>query len=122
MKETDTSKYKALLLARRDELMHKSRDPEDIWIKQANDLIENVQLAGERDFAVRTLERETKSLVRVAAAIKRIDSGEFGLCLECDEPISPKRLAAVPWAEYCLHCQERHDADEVSRFLPPLAA
>ena len=122
MKDIDTSKYKALLLAKRDELMGKSRDREDIWIEQANDLIENVQLAGEREFAVRALERETKSLVRVAAALKRIEKGEFGDCLECEEPISPKRLAAVPWAEFCLHCQEKHDAQESNRSVPELAA
>jgi DnaK suppressor protein len=38
--------------------------------------------------------------------LHRIDSGHYGICLECEEPISPKRLEAVPWARYCVSCQE----------------
>lgn len=38
-------------------------------------------------------------------ALERLDSAEFGRCLECGQEISPKRLRAVPWAEYCLRCQ-----------------
>jgi pimeloyl-ACP methyl ester carboxylesterase len=56
------------------------------------------------------LERETKNLTQIDAALKRIDHGEFGICLDCEEAIAPKRLAALPWAGYCLHCQELHDA------------
>jgi hypothetical protein len=51
---------------------------------------------------------------RFAAALKRIDDGEFGICLECEEPISPKRLAGLPWAGYCLHCQELRDSEEAT--------
>src|SRR5579883_1679382 len=33
--------------------------------------------------------------------------GIYGVCLECEEPISVKRLEAVPWARYCVTCQEQ---------------
>ncbi len=89
---------------------------------ESNDLIETVQLASDREFAVRTLERESKSLMQVDAALKRIDHGEFGICLECEEPISPKRLAVVPWASYCLKCQELHDQRESAETHEPQLA
>jgi len=38
-----------------------------------------------------------------------MDSESNGICLDCDEPIAPKRLAAVPDALYCIRCQPRHD-------------
>ena len=61
--------------------------------------------------------------VSVAAALQRIEDGDFGMCLECEEPISPKRLAAVPWASYCLKCQEQYDRREANdAFEPKLAA
>ena len=85
---------------------------EELWIVQSNEQIETVQLAGQREFTARTLEREAKSLMQIGAALKRIEDGEFGICLDCEEPIWPKRLAAVPWAAYCLRCQEMHDAQE----------
>jgi len=42
----------------------------------------------------------------IEEALDRLDSGDYGTCLSCDEPIAPKRLHAVPWARYCVRCQE----------------
>jgi len=122
MTQEQAGKYKALLLAKREEIAGKSRRREDIWIVKLNEQIEMVQLAGEREFAVRTLEHQRKSLIEINAAIGRIEDGEFGICLECEEPISPKRLAAVPWAAYCLRCQELHDAHEATEAAEPILA
>src|SRR5215471_2101975 len=49
---------------------------------------------------------DIKLLREVDGALHRIDNGNYGICLECEEPISPKRLDAVPWARYCVPCQE----------------
>jgi RNA polymerase-binding transcription factor len=49
---------------------------------------------------------EMKLLREISAALRRIDRDDYGICLECSEPISPKRLDAVPWARYCVVCQE----------------
>jgi DnaK suppressor protein len=42
----------------------------------------------------------------VEEALDRLDTGDYGVCLECDEPIAEKRLRALPWARYCVACQE----------------
>ena len=114
MKTSDVNEFWTLLMAKREEIVGQSRRREDIWIVQSNELIEKVQLAGQREFAARALERDTKNLMQIDAALKRIDDGEFGICSDCEEAISPKRLAAMPWARYCLHCQEVHDAQEAT--------
>src|SRR5437016_5409519 len=49
---------------------------------------------------------DMKLLREVSDALHRIDTGHYAICLECEEPISPKRLDAVPWARYCVTCQE----------------
>src|SRR5215467_2166837 len=49
---------------------------------------------------------DIKLLREIADALMRIEHGSYGVCLECDEPISVKRLDAVPWARYCVKCQE----------------
>jgi DnaK suppressor protein len=49
---------------------------------------------------------EIKLLREVEAAIRRIEQGTYGVCHECEEPISTKRLDALPWAKYCVTCQE----------------
>jgi DnaK suppressor protein len=50
---------------------------------------------------------DMKLLREISDALRRIDSGHYGVCLECEETISPKRLEAVPWARYCVTCQEQ---------------
>src|SRR5271156_1214142 len=50
---------------------------------------------------------DMKQLREVAGALHRIETGQYGICMECEEPISAKRLDAVPWARYCVVCQER---------------
>lgn len=49
---------------------------------------------------------DMKLLREIADALQRIEQGTYGVCLECEEPISVKRLDAVPWARYCVACQE----------------
>ncbi len=122
MNEADMKKYRALLLAKREEIMKNSRQRDEICIVRSSDEMERIQLAGEREFAVRSMERESRNLTQVGAALERMEDGEFGICIECEEPISPKRLAAVPWAPYCLQCQEMHDRREAADSREPLLA
>jgi DnaK suppressor protein len=42
----------------------------------------------------------------VDEALDRLATGDYGICLGCDEPIAEKRLRALPWARYCVACQE----------------
>jgi|SRR5579864_2892222 len=46
----------------------------------------------------------------VDEALDRLQSGDYGVCLGCEEPIPPKRLRALPWARYCVPCQETSGA------------
>jgi DnaK suppressor protein len=49
---------------------------------------------------------DSKLLREIADALHRIEIDSYGVCMECEEEISPKRLDAVPWAKYCVTCQE----------------
>ena len=122
MNDADVNRYKTVLMKIRQAIVGKSREREAIWIAQSNELMETVQLAAEREFAIRALEFEKKCLTQVDEALQRIEDGEFGVCLDCDEPISPKRLAAVPWATYCLRCQELEDRRQAADARAPCLA
>jgi len=50
----------------------------------------------------------------VDEALDRLDSGDYGICLHCEEPIPAKRLQALPWARYCVPCQESASRDAAS--------
>jgi DnaK suppressor protein len=49
---------------------------------------------------------DIKHLREIEDALRRLEQGTYGTCMECEEPISVKRLNAVPWARYCVTCQE----------------
>lgn len=47
-----------------------------------------------------------QTLTHLTQALQRIRQGTFGDCAECGNDIEPRRLEAIPWARYCLKCQE----------------
>jgi DnaK suppressor protein len=112
MSKTELEKYKATLEAKKAEIAASLRNRDEIAIEKAADAIDEVQLAGERELAIRNLDRESILLRNVRAALARIADGSFGTCLHCEEDISPKRLNAVPWAPFCIRCQEAADRHE----------
>jgi DnaK suppressor protein len=112
MNKTDLEKYKAMLLARQAELSKGLLNREDIAIQKTPDALDEVQLAGERELAIRNLDRDSNMLRNVRAALARIKDGSYGICLHCEEEIKPKRLEAVPWTLYCIRCQEAADRNE----------
>ena len=109
MTKTEVKKYKEILEAKRRELEGNVRNREGIVIEKTPDALDEVQHAGERELAIRNLDRETNLLRNVRGALARIEDGSFGVCLHCEEDINPKRLNAVPWAPYCITCQEMAD-------------
>jgi DnaK suppressor protein len=86
-----------------------NRNPEGIAIERTPDSMDELVLANERDLTVERLNRETFLLRQVADALDRIATGDYGICLECEELISAKRLTALPSAALCLSCQEAAD-------------
>ena len=67
----------------------------------------NTSLARELDLGQKS--RERALLTSVDAALKRINEGTFGECLNCGQEINSKRLEAIPWVRYCITCQELID-------------
>jgi len=112
MTQTELNKYRAVLEARMAELSAGLRNREDIAIEKTPDALDEVQLAGERELAIRNLDRESNLLRNVRAALHRIEEGSYGVCLHCEEDIKAKRLDAVPWTRYCIRCQEAADRHE----------
>jgi RNA polymerase-binding transcription factor DksA len=58
---------------------------------------------------IHALTRKSAGSRLVSDALARIEMQTYGLCTECEKPITPKRLAALPWARYCMTCQEARD-------------
>lgn len=112
MTKTELEKYKTTLETKQAELAAALRNREDIAIEKTPDALDEVQLAGERELAIRNLDRESNLLRNVKSALARVADGSYGVCMHCEEDISPKRLNAVPWTAFCIRCQEAADRHE----------
>jgi len=113
MTKAELEKAKKVLEAKMAELSGSLRNRDEIVIEKAPDALDEVQLAGERELAIRNLDRDSNMLRQIRRALNRIADGSYGVCLHCEEEISPKRIAAVPWAAYCIKCQEQVDRHEI---------
>ena len=109
MTPTNREKTQAILAARREELSRAARRREGITIERTADALDETQSAAARELTTRTLERDAKLLRDVQIAMDRLADGSYGVCMECEEEISQKRLQALPWAALCLNCQENAD-------------
>jgi len=61
----------------------------------------------ERDLLFATTDSNHRMLRLIDAALKRVRQSTFGMCMGCGHEISMQRLKAVPWALYCIKCQNR---------------
>ena len=107
MTKANLKKIKDKLIAEREIILSKlsgndrsvdaseTPDPVDLAVRNYS---KNVMLA--------VSENESRQLLFINEALERIQDDEYGLCQNCENAINPKRLDAVPWARYCLNCQE----------------
>jgi DnaK suppressor protein len=118
MEAKELEKYRALLEARQAELLDVLRRRDGITIEKAADALDEVRLAADRELMIHTLDRDSLQLREIRAALARIEEGMYGICLSCEQPIPKKRLDAVPWAAYCVRCQEAIDTQRAAEGTP----
>jgi DnaK suppressor protein len=111
MTKNEMNRFRTILSARVAELEFLIRRRDGITVERTADQLDEIQRASERALAVSNLDREFNQLRNARAALRSIQDGSFGTCQECDQDIHPKRLAAVPWALFCIRCQEAIDGN-----------
>lgn len=76
---------------------------------EIGDAIDNSVDEQERKLAMLLQDREHEKLEMIEEALIRIDDDDYGICEECSEPISKKRLMVVPFAKMCINCQQEEE-------------
>jgi len=102
-----TETYRQRLLKEREELLaevHKKVQGLSAAERVPDD--EQAQRLHEDFVYLRLSLLDAERLRLVNEALDRIEVGDFGICLNCDQPIPAKRLEAVPWTRYCVKCQD----------------
>ena len=115
MNERQLEYFRRKLLAWKAELLDESRETiEGLQGSARNvpDLADRASEETDRAIELRTRDRQRKLVGKIDAALRRIETGEYGYCEETGEPISLKRLDARPIATLSLEAQERHERRE----------
>jgi DnaK suppressor protein len=111
---TEIEKFRALLLAKRSEILGNVTTMEDETFKKERSELSSMPFhmadAGsdnfEQEFALDLMDSEKKLLVEINDALRRIEEGTYGICEGRGELIPKARLNAIPWARYCVQCAE----------------
>jgi DnaK suppressor protein len=106
MNKTNIKECRRILEVTRAQLLSSHHDTEGIVVQRVPDSMDEFSLEVQRSLTVDAMNRKATLLRQVVEALERIAGGKYGACLACQEAISPKRLAALPWAAMCLDCQQ----------------
>jgi RNA polymerase-binding transcription factor len=106
----EMEKYRRLLEDKKASLsaeIAKTRSAEEETTEESTqDIADKAVSSYTREFLYSLTDGERNTLLHIDDALGRIDEATYGLCLNCGQLMTEKRLNAVPWAPYCLDCQE----------------
>ena len=80
--------------------------------ERSADPVDQSTIDTERNFAIRIRDREKQLIRKIDQALENIENGTFGICDECGEKISIKRLKVRPVTTYCIECKKEKEALE----------
>ena len=99
-----------LLTTQRDEILamyeHDVKAGQEASDEGSDDIVDRANNAYSRELLFSLSDGERHTLLRIEEALARIESGAYGVCTNCGNEIRPGRLKAMPWARYCIDCQE----------------
>jgi RNA polymerase-binding transcription factor len=101
--------YRALLLKKREEILVSVKAEPDEALSaniRTPDEGEFAKKAADQAVAAATMDLRFRLLKEIDRALDRVHGGTYGACERCGEEILPHRLRAIPWARYCLSCEE----------------
>lgn len=110
MTKIELNRFQHALKKKTADLENGNRNRGAIAIEASPDELDRIQHGQERDLAIGALNRDSRLLREVRAALIRIDARMYGICFDCKEDIGMKRLTAVPWTASCIACAQAGDS------------
>lgn len=109
-------KYKKILLEEKERILNNSKHAlKHELAVSSDDLPDETDLAANeinQNLVFKLRDRERQLLSKIDEALARMEEGTFGTCLDCEEPIEPRRLEARPVSELCVACKEKQEHRE----------
>lgn len=116
MNQKSQKKFKDILLAEKksvlEELMQENESYNAIKEPEEGDIADIAFQAYEKQLLVGLSQNEKNRLERLNAALKRIDEGSYGSCIDCSAEIEENRLEAIPYALRCIKCSTKQEEEK----------
>jgi DnaK suppressor protein len=96
-------RYQTILLKKQEEIANGLRNHR---LVDALAVVEFFEAVEQRDIDLQRFAADSGALAEIKSALDRIADGTFGICDQCGGRIPAKRLDALPWARFCISCQE----------------
>lgn len=113
MDKRKVKSYRDRLLERRESLFSQVTEAEmssrERDLEATQDPADMAANAYTKELLISMSANDRKLLQLIDEALARVESGDYGECVNCAEPVQEKRLNAVPWARYCLSCQDKQE-------------
>lgn len=113
MNSKEKERYQKLLLAKKietherlSEIYSESMEVESGDVQDVGDKAESSYT---KEFLLSLTDSDRNEVMMIDEALKRVDKCTYGQCQMCGQPIAKKRLDAIPWAPYCIECQEKSE-------------
>jgi DnaK suppressor protein len=110
MRKRELERFREMLEERRGELLDKSQrtagEGRNTISEGGEDYVDDAVTSYTREFLLSLSGFERRQLALVEDALSRIEDGSYGECQMCGESVPVARLKAIPWARYCVSCQE----------------
>jgi DnaK suppressor protein len=115
MKKRDLNQLKKILIQQLRDLVGRSDcslDELNVADNNISDLLDRASQISEREFSHHLCSREKLHMRKIERSLQDIEEGVYGLCEQCGEDISLKRLKARPTARYCIDCKTQLEKTE----------
>jgi DnaK suppressor protein len=112
VKQAGTHAYEVSLIKMRKDILRlvEVNKSADLSAADVGDEADQATQSSERELQFELSDNERNSLDAVEAALRKIDTGVYGVCESCRGKIAAPRLKAIPHARYCIGCQSKFDA------------
>lgn len=115
MNAKEKERFEKMLLKKKEEIINilseAYSESKEVESGIAQDIVDKAESSYTKESLFSLSDTERKQLFMIDEALKRIEDSSYSICQKCQNNISKKRLVVVPWAPYCIECQEKEEKE-----------
>jgi DnaK suppressor protein len=111
MNKKEKQEFRRTLADKKDRIVRKLSEviseSKEVETNVAQDVVDKAESSYTKEFLLSLSDGEREQLMMIDEALRRLDKDDFGICQNCGKEVGKKRLANLPWAAYCIDCQQK---------------